>query len=53
MTAAKAIKTDTPLDVRRIAAAIDTYAYDSEMSREFVQNFFIGKTSRLNTTYRH
>ncbi|MDD4274963.1 MAG: hypothetical protein PHG14_14700 [Desulfobacter postgatei] len=53
MTAFKAIKIDTSHNVWRISPTIDTYAYDSEMTREFVQKFFIGKTSRLNITYRH
>lgn len=53
MTAFKAIKIDTSHHVWRISPTIDTYAYDSEMTREFVQKFFIGKTSRLNITYRH
>ena len=53
MTAVNAIKIDTTHDVWRISPTIVTYAYDSEMTREFVQKFFIGKTSRLNITYRH
>lgn len=53
MTAKKIIKIDTAPDVSGVVFAIDSYDCDPEVVREFSRNYFGGKISELNITYRH